>query len=68
MDAFRSLKVLIDCCFGFTLDDGYKKYIQDFKEKWTILRKKFGLSVSNKAHIVFAHLADVLDKRQEALG
>ena len=28
----------------------------------------FGLSVTNKAHIVFAHLADVLDKRQEALG
>ena len=41
VDAFRSLKVLIDCCFGFNLDDGYKKYIQDFKEKWTIIRKFF---------------------------
>ena len=68
VDAFCALKVMIDGCFGYILDENYKQNIKTFEEKLMLLREHFELSITNKAHIVFEHFIPVIEKKKQGLG
>ena len=38
------------------------------EENWTKLKEKFGVSITNKSHIIFDHLEEFLSKRNRPLG
>ena len=55
-------------CFGFALEESYKKDIENFRDSWVQLNIEFGIPVSNKCHIIFSHLEDFIERQQRPLG
>ena len=55
-------------CFGFALEESYKKDIKNFRDSWVQLNIEFGIPVSNKCHIIFSHLEDFIERQKRPLG
>ena len=53
----QQLDAVRESCFGQTLDDDFEKEIRILGELWL----KLGMSVTPKAHALFAHVAQFLD-------
>ena len=65
--AMRSFDAVREGVMGMELDPDYAQLINQFKTDYLAL-KKFGFSVTLKAHCIFYHYIDWLDKWQLPLG
>ena len=63
----KSLDAVRECCFGMELGENYAEKILQFKKDYLAL-ERFGFSVTVKAHDIFFHYIDWLDKWQLPLG
>ena len=65
MDSLYELKL---ACSGYSLQEDYKEKIKVFKDDWTQLHIEYGVKITNKVHIIFAHLEDFIDRQKRPLG
>jgi len=56
--------IVVSGCFGKTLSPSYEKDIDDFEKSYM----KLGISITPKAHAVFAHLAEFINLGKGPLG
>jgi len=53
---------------GRILKDNYKEAIEAFSKSWMVLFHKFGLSVTNKVHIIMAYVEEYCSATGRSLG
>lgn len=63
-DCMEKLLSVVQKCFGFNLEDGYRNVIQEFCSSWTTLN----LPVTPKFHILKYHVSEFCDDVQSGLG
>ena len=68
LETFEAIRELKKACFGFTLDPDYKEKVRIFELKWAVLRIKYGVSITNKCHVIIAHLIYFIMKSGKPLG
>jgi hypothetical protein len=61
---FRMFKNVVSACFGQTLDNEFQEKIQLFKDSYLFLP----VSVTPKAHAVFYHIPEFINRHGSALG
>ena len=64
VDAFYALKEVKESCFGKIVYDDYKDSIRKLIDCW----EKMELSVTPKAHVVFCHVPQFIEKYGKGLG
>ena len=62
--AFKSFNDIVNKCFGMQLKPGWQEAIETFKTDYL----HCNISITSKAHIVFAHLKSFLIENDSALG
>ena len=60
--ALKSFNGVRHACFGLELHENYEEKINEFKNDYNILVDDFGMSIINKAHEIFFHVAPWLKK------
>jgi len=68
VDCMESLQAVRKSGFGFTLDQNYKECINFFKDDWIQLNIEYGVTVTNKCHIIFCHLEEFITRQKKPLG
>ena len=68
VECLRGFRDTIDSCFSFTLDPFYKEVIMNFRRSFEALRAEFGVSETNKLHIIFEHVPQFIDIVGKGLG
>ena len=68
VDTLRSIGDLYSKCCGGVLKEGYQQAILNFTDNWMILHEEFGVSITNKVHIIISHFQDYFDLTGKALG
>ena len=66
--AIKSFDSVREGCFGMTLCDDYEVRICRFQADYNVLVNDFGMSTIVKAHDIFFHVIDWLDRWQIPLG
>ena len=56
MDTLLAFRDVNDSCFGFILDPFYKQILAKFTDSYKKLREQFGISITNKIHVICTHL------------
>lgn len=64
----RSIADLDAGVSGSTLSVNYAELIQNFSQCWLTLHSKFGISISNKVHIIMCHLEHYCTLTGNSLG
>ena len=64
VDVLQKFNKVVDACFGVSLNENYKQYVEDFKESYL----KLGTPITPKVHAVFFHVTDFCDKNERGLG
>ena len=54
-------------CFGKTVDPNYKEIINKFEECWNDIYIQYGIPFINKAHIIIAHVPQVIKRTGKGL-
>jgi len=65
--AMKSFNAVREACFGLELHDDYSQRIRKFQADYLVL-EDFGVSTIVKAHDIFYHVIDWIDKYQLPLG
>ena len=63
-NAFVTLNSVVDSCFGVNLLPGYQKCLKDFEQAYM----EKGLNVTPKAHLLFVHATEDIEKHGHGLG
>lgn len=61
-EVISAFKRVIDTCFGKDSQVGYKNSISNFETKWCELFDTFGVSITNKAHIIMKHITQKIER------
>ena len=68
IDLMKSFKDVLDSCLGFKLDPFYQDRVENFGKRLDQVKKEFGMSESNKLHIVRVHISEFCSEKNESLG
>ena len=68
VQCLKCFRDTVQSCFSFTLDPFYKEVISKFRLSFQALRDKFGVSETNKLHIIFEHVPQFIDLVGKGLG
>ena len=60
--AIKSFDSVREGCFGMTLSDDYEARIRRFQNDYNVLVEDFGISTTVKAHDIFHHVPDWIDR------
>lgn len=66
VQTLSDFQLVVNACFGNTLDPQYISYISKFKQSYLDLG--LGVNVTPKVHSVFFHVEEFCSQKQEALG
>ena len=61
-------QLVVNSCFRYTVLPSYKDDIRKMRSAYRVLEEHFGISISNKLHIVFSHVETFLDLTGKGLG
>ena len=64
----ENLQLLHEGVSGVVLAENYKELIQNFMSSFEVLHEEFGLSYTNKIHIIEAHLEYYFDNTRKSLS
>ena len=64
VDALEAFNKVREACFSQELDPGFKIYISNFEKAY----KKLGVPMTNKVHILVAHVPDFCERNGMGLG
>ena len=68
INAIKSFDSVRESCYGMELHDDYKERILKFFADYKVLNEDFGVSILVKAHDLFFHCIDWIEKWQVSLG
>ena len=63
-----SFRDVISSCFGFVLDPYFKNVLARFRDKFQLLSNNFGVSITNKIHIISIHVQQFCELTGKGLG
>ena len=64
----ESFRDVVNSCFGFLLDPYFKDVLAKFRQNFLALNKEFGVSITNKIHIILNHVQEFCELTDKALG
>ena len=64
----QSFRDVVISCFGFLLDPYYKAVLAKFRDSYKGLRRDYNISVTNKIHIISAHVEQFCELTGKGLG
>ena len=68
VQCLRCLRDTVDSCFSYSLDPSYREVISRFRLSFEQLREQFGVSETNKLHMIFEHVPEFIDRVGKGLG
>ena len=68
VEAFEALNEVKKNCFVYEAGKNWYSSIRNFELKWIVLKVKYNLSITNKVHIIFSHIQEVIYKTGKGLG
>ena len=68
MATLRAFRDVVNSTFGFCLDPSYKDVCSKFSSIYRKLQEEFNLSMTNKIHIIVAHVAEFCELVGRGLG
>ena len=63
-----SFRDVISSCFGFVLDPYFKNVLARFRDNFQLLSSNFGVSITNKIHIISIHVQQFCELTGKGLG